>query len=315
MKPSPFLFALFMVGLLAQGALPEPFRQRLQAVIDRNLDLATLEKLDAAEPALADLYGAIKGENRWAARLKPMLGDDPLITRACAVLDGQARQILAFCRQRLEPGFLGEAEAFRAPDLIVILGASPAALEGRLQVALGLAERFPSVPIIASGGGRTLASEAEGMTRFLVDHGVPPGQLFREDLSLDTVGNAVFSKLLIQEHGLAHAKVLVVTSAFHGLRSLFLFRKVFGPASAVAVALARNPEGAAELERRLDDELTQLSATARNMFQLSPEAGTEFGAGSRFDGDERAILDQMLLDHDLYKYRWELARRFNGTGP
>ena len=293
MKPFRLFISLLMASLLAQAALPEPFRQRLQTMVDRRLDAVTLAKLEASEPALADLYGAIKGESRWAARLKPILGDDPLIREACAVLEGQATQILQFCRKRLEPAFLGDPEAYQAPDLIVILGATPAALDARLRTALPLVARCPDVPILASGGGRTFASEAETMTRFLVEHGVPRSRIHPEDLSLDTVGNAVFSKRLIQAQGLADGKILVVTSSFHAPRSLFLFRKVFGPATAVAVALAPTPGGDAALERLLDSELTDLSTSARNMFKLSPDAGSEFGEAGLFDGDDRAILDQM----------------------
>ena len=311
------MLKVFLIWILAslltvwgQAALPEPFRQRLQALAERHLDGPALEPLAAAEPALANLLVEVLAEAQWTARLKPMLGEDPLIDAAAAALERQTTDILQWCAGQVEQPFLGDSEAAKAPDLLVILGGSHPNLEARLQTALALAARFPDVPIIASGGGRTFECEAELMERTLLEHGVDPGRILREELSLDTLGNAVFSKLLARARHLERSKVLVVTSSFHGPRSRFLFRQVFGPGTKVAVALAATPGGTARVAQLMESELTNLATTARTILTLPPAASLP-PSSLGLEGDECGILAQMLLEHELYRYRWDIARQFH----
>ena len=82
--------------------------------------------------------------------------------------------------------------------------------------------RVKQMPILLSGG-TVFSSKAESPVakRFLVDMGVPAGDIFIETESRDTAENAVYVKKWMRGHNKKHA--LLVTSAFHVRRAAMLF--------------------------------------------------------------------------------------------
>jgi hypothetical protein len=74
--------------------------------------------------------------------------------------------------------------------------------------------------------GYPIAESVAG-ARYLIQRGIMPGRIRIEALSLDTIGNAYFAKLLhIDPAG--WTRLLVVTSEFHMPRARAIFEWIFG---------------------------------------------------------------------------------------
>ncbi len=94
-----------------------------------------------------------------------------------------------------------------------------------------LIENKKTVVIVSGGqGSNEPMSEAEGMKCYLVDKGIEPKRILKEDLSVNTHQNLVFSKnLYLQEV----TEIGVVSSNFHMFRAKKIalkagFQKVYG---------------------------------------------------------------------------------------
>lgn len=98
---------------------------------------------------------------------------------------------------------------------------------GRLNAAAVLSRRYPGVRVVVSGGSGQLSpsssTEAAAMAKFLVEAGVPEGQITREARSRNTYENAVFS---YEEAKPKPSETWVlVTSAWHMPRAVGCFRR------------------------------------------------------------------------------------------
>ncbi len=93
----------------------------------------------------------------------------------------------------------------------------------RIVDAVRLYKKY-KLPIIVSGGSVPgKVKEAVVVGRFLNDLGVKQKDIILEDLSMDTVENALNVKDIFKKKG--YKKGLLVTSAYHIRRSEFLFKK------------------------------------------------------------------------------------------
>ena len=120
-------------------------------------------------------------------------------------------------------------------DYLIILGAG---LNGeqlswtlweRMQKGIDYLENHPKVKVVLSGGqgpGEEI-SEAEGMRRFLADHGISDERILKEERSTSTMENFRFSKeILVKQPGFqASGRVAVITNDFHLFRSKILARR------------------------------------------------------------------------------------------
>jgi len=102
--------------------------------------------------------------------------------------------------------------------------------------------------------------ECEAGARYLLARGVPPERVRMEAISLDTVGNAWFAKLLHVDPA-GWRRLLVVTSEFHMPRTRTIFETVFGFESskyqpAFASAENRGPMQAVRKSGRRDRRAT-----------------------------------------------------------
>lgn len=113
-------------------------------------------------------------------------------------------------------------------------------------------------------------------------HGVPESALIAETSARDTVGDAVFTKLhLALPHG--WTRIAVVTSAYHGARSLEVFSFVYGPAFHVALRTAESADTPALREA----EAQSIAAFHRTFDGVSP-------------GDDAQILARLRARHPFY---------------
>ena len=130
------------------------------------------------------------------------------------------------------------AESLPRADAIVVLGGAlsppePAAADANLSAAadrLVYATRLYKLgkaPVVLISGGNadgTGAANAESVhaAELLGEWGIPASAILTETESINTYENAVYSKLMLDQHGLK--TVLLVTSAMHMPRALATFR-------------------------------------------------------------------------------------------
>jgi len=132
-------------------------------------------------------------------------------------------------------------EQLPSADAIVVLGGGMATTEApRIHPDLGLASdriwhaarlhKAGKAPVIVLSGGpgwmrdESKQPEAEAMTEFLKDLGVPKSAILQESQSRNTYENAVFTQRLLDARG--GKKILLVTSALHMRRAVVLFRSL-----------------------------------------------------------------------------------------
>ncbi|OPX44060.1 hypothetical protein CLHUN_20850 [Ruminiclostridium hungatei] len=119
-------------------------------------------------------------------------------------------------------------------DCVIVLGAGlkgetpTLVLAQRLDNTLAYAAENPGTVIIVSGGqGRGEAiTEAEGMKRYLVRHGIDEDLIIKEEKSTSTFENMVFSRNLYkQSFGKELRRVMLITNDFHMFRSKMLAKR------------------------------------------------------------------------------------------
>ena len=138
------------------------------------------------------------------------------------------------------------------PEVAVVLGGGfsedgqpSASTVARARTATHLAQKRPSLAIIASGshgdGPSPAKSEAAVMADLIAAAGVPRERLFLEDRSRDTIGNAVeiAARYL---RGIEARPIYLVTSPFHLERALVVFRNVLGFAWQVQAVAAEDTD-------------------------------------------------------------------------
>lgn len=93
--------------------------------------------------------------------------------------------------------------------------------------------RQAPLPLVLSGRWSLLTetvparTEAASMRDYALQAGVDPAQILTEEKSMETIGNAYFTyKDFISHYG--WQEVEVITSAFHGPRTNYSFKKVLG---------------------------------------------------------------------------------------
>lgn len=122
-------------------------------------------------------------------------------------------------------------------DYIIVLGAqvkgeTPSlSLKYRIQEAQKYLEENPDTKAILSGGKGTgeNITEAECMYRELLEAGIEKQRLYKEEASINTNQNILFSREIIQENCAGgeerNLKIGIVTSSFHVLRGVLLAGK------------------------------------------------------------------------------------------
>ena len=106
-------------------------------------------------------------------------------------------------------------------------GAPSLMLKKRLDTAAAYLESQPEVKVIVSGGQGSdeIMSEAECMYRYLVDKGIDPARIYREDKSANTEENLSFSRKIIEENSLPE-DITIITDGYHQLRSDMLAKRL-----------------------------------------------------------------------------------------
>ena len=98
-------------------------------------------------------------------------------------------------------------------------------LQYRLDAAVSYLQQNPKTLVIVSGGQGSdeHISEAQGMYDYLVQKGIEPGRILKEDRSVNTVQNLTFSAALLDKE---KNSVAIVTNNFHLFRSMRIAKKL-----------------------------------------------------------------------------------------
>lgn len=133
----------------------------------------------------------------------------------------------------------------RVPEYLIVLGAQVRgtyitnSLRRRLDKAYQTWKFHPEVKIIVSGGqGKGEAvSEAAAMEDYLLQKGIPGGQIIKEAASTSTKENLIFSGRLMGDKERATA---IVTNNFHIFRAVLYARQI-GYTDVWGIAAGTNP--------------------------------------------------------------------------
>lgn len=101
-------------------------------------------------------------------------------------------------------------------------------LADRIDKAIEVYQKDPTPPILIPSGGKgddEDISEAEAMEKYLIEHGIPKENIIREDRSMTTRENLLFSKKIICQRG-GSPYVALVTSNYHVYRALSLCESI-----------------------------------------------------------------------------------------
>lgn len=111
-------------------------------------------------------------------------------------------------------------------ELPIDISASAALYPATMQRTYAVAklQKRTKLPVIVSGGAPfSDTPESVAAARYLVELGIPKDRILTEEASQDTFENAAFTLKICREKG--YKKIILVTSAYHMPRSVYLFRK------------------------------------------------------------------------------------------
>lgn len=123
-----------------------------------------------------------------------------------------------------------KARAHPGADYLIVLGAQWKAdgpsqvLRRRLDRAVEYLLENPGTQVIVSGGqgSNEPVSEAAGMEQYLIDAGIAPERITKEDRSTNTFENLKFSGELLDRK---NSRVVIVTNNFHVFRAMKIAEK------------------------------------------------------------------------------------------
>nr|VFK62325.1 MAG: Uncharacterized SAM-binding protein YcdF, DUF218 family [Candidatus Kentron sp. UNK]VFK70420.1 MAG: Uncharacterized SAM-binding protein YcdF, DUF218 family [Candidatus Kentron sp. UNK] len=182
---------------------------------------------------LLALFLGIFRKSHWLAWLFVCIGSAQLWLSATPLV---SNYVLASLERRHAPRYVADYPTVQA---IVVLGGGLEAVkpprrtfevnaEGDRVVHAARLYHAGKAPLILVSGGtlpwRKVPPETEAMRAFLEELGVPARAVVSEPASINTHENALFSKQILDKKGIH--EILLVTSAFHMMRSAAVFRKV-----------------------------------------------------------------------------------------
>lgn len=106
-------------------------------------------------------------------------------------------------------------------------------LRGRVEVGLDLFWKEEADYVLFTGGrsnDSVPVAECTAMRKYAVANGLTDEKILLEDESLDTISNAINSRLKIESLEERITQLHVVTSCYHTPRAEFVFNQCFGPA-------------------------------------------------------------------------------------
>ncbi len=145
-------------------------------------------------------------------------------------------------------------------DAIIVLGSSldkHGYLTGigisRVEKAIELYKKTPCKVIMSGHSSIDIIdakkTEAQAMEDYAIMHGVNKDDSIKEERSRDTIGNAFFSKQIIDSKKIKN--IVVVTSDFHITRSAYIFKKIFSGSYIIKLVKSASNENREKKEKEL----------------------------------------------------------------
>lgn len=136
----------------------------------------------------------------------------------------------------------------------------------RVEKAIELYKKSPC-KIIMSGHSSidiidAKKTEASAMEDYAIMHGVDKNDIIKEECSRDTIGNAFFSKEIIDIK--KWKDIIVVTSDFHIARAKYIFNKIFSGNYRIKFVSAKSSEDISKNERELMEVTKKLLGNIEN---------------------------------------------------
>jgi len=174
-------------------------------------------------------------------------------------------------------------------DVVVVLGCRPERgrptdeLVRRVKHALRFCSTLDE-PFILFSGGRTSGKYSEALLMQRIAEGETTFELpsLLENRSLDTIGNAFFSSLILRQ--LRYGSLTIVTSPYHVPRSRMLFSHMIGGDVATST---------------FGPVPSELPPSERHGFELA-----EYMLDGVPEGDLDALRRKLFSDHPLYAQRY-----------
>lgn len=140
--------------------------------------------------------------------------------------------ILAWAETICEKSEMEMSGRQERPTVIFVLGGGISAKTsvpssyslGRITHGLEILQREPDAFYMFSDGGLARENGTEWMRRYLIRAGVPPDRLLLEEYAASTQQNFELGMQLLEDRGLADARVILVTSSVHVPRAYYTAR-------------------------------------------------------------------------------------------
>jgi uncharacterized SAM-binding protein YcdF (DUF218 family) len=165
-------------------------------------------------------------------------------------------------------------------------------LRGRVELGVRLFRQEDAEGLILTGGQTNPAvdtTEAEVMQNYAIHQGVDSDDIFIEPRGEDTVGNAYFSRRIVERHLSTNTTptsaqtVRLATSCYHVARACYVFSIVFGDRYNIVAPDCYD----SDVPTKQLDEDKSISLNRQLLAPVTP-------------GDLEAIRDRMIETHDLY---------------
>ena len=134
-------------------------------------------------------------------------------------------------------GVISAPELKKMVKIVIILGyrldypAISPELQGRMNVGIKLFQDINADFLVLSGGRSNTAisvDECKVMKMYCVKKGIDPLRIIEECDSLDTIGNAFFTRKIIEKiQGIT--EIYCISSCYHMDRVKYIFSKCYGP--------------------------------------------------------------------------------------
>ncbi|WGK68906.1 YdcF family protein [Candidatus Haliotispira prima] len=228
-----------------------------------------------------------------------------LFAKALQNLQEQQDKILYFYEGLFEDKeFIGSDKAYNNPDVIIILGCNKTILDLRVKCAIPYFRAHPDSYAILSGGGFSATETESDYMLTLLEREDIKNKVIQEKVSMDTLGNALFTKLLLKNRNILrpNLKILLVTSSFHAPRAIHYFNTVYNNSESFEIAVKGVKTTDHDLKKLMIHELS-------TEYQAESTLGI-FTGNKKDPVDDTAILVRLFQNHGLYKNRYDILREF-----
>lgn len=272
---------------------------------------------DLVEQGLLDeCYQSLVTARRWLWAMIELAPNPESFQRAASDVHRGIDQIVGFyvdyCR---ESQWLGPPRESGGIDVLIILACKDTdVLRRRVQGCRDLIEVNPQTILVLCGGGFNASrTESDAMLASFREMNLQVRRVVQEEDSIDTIGNAVFSNLILRREGLLEdgARIVVASSAFHMVRSHNLFRKVYGPGFDISGFLVRTTDDEGKLAKLAAHELSSDSRSSRDIFSFPDLLDFRYGTREIAPGSVVTLFYQLICNHDFYRFRYDLVRRYS----